>query len=134
MCSVEQGVIWFLIAAVAEVPPAVRYYWSLDASHFWSSLFCVAGVPYFGHEWYLFSLLLPLRMLTWLACTRNSRCAQRCTFFLSVSGEAVPVSHTVTHPATQMFQIPALIVLTIAATRMYRSLINFSSDTYGLLI
>ena len=44
------------------------------------------------------------------------------------------VSHTVTHPATQMFQIPALIVLTIAATRMYRSLINFSSDTYGLLI
>jgi hypothetical protein len=32
-----------------------------------------------------------------------------------------------------MFQIPSLISMTIAATRMYRSLIHFSSDTYGPL-
>jgi hypothetical protein len=34
--------------------------------------------------------------------------------------------------ATQMFQIPALITLTIAATRIYRSLLHFSSDKYDL--
>ncbi|KAH9970020.1 hypothetical protein BGW80DRAFT_623877 [Lactifluus volemus] len=63
----KQGVIWFLLAAVAEVPPAVFLFLNLNES---------------------FNL---------------------------------------------MFQIPALIVLAIAATRIYRALIDFSSDTYSLL-
>ncbi|KAH9957076.1 hypothetical protein BGW80DRAFT_1384609 [Lactifluus volemus] len=36
------------------------------------------------------------------------------------------------NPFNFMFQIPSLISMTIAATRMYRSLIHFSSDTSGL--
>ncbi|KAH9957060.1 hypothetical protein BGW80DRAFT_230996 [Lactifluus volemus] len=63
----KQGVIWFLLAAVAEVPPTVFLVLNLNDA------------------------------------------------------------------LNQMFQIPALIVLSIGATRMYRSLINFSSDMYGLL-
>ena len=39
------------------------------------------------------------------------------------------VSHSV--PVIQMFQPPALIVMTIAATRMYRSLIEFSDLGYS---
>ncbi|KAH9974555.1 hypothetical protein BGW80DRAFT_1444701 [Lactifluus volemus] len=65
----KQGLIWFLLAAVAEVPPTVF-------------------------------LILDLN------------------YTLNI-----------------MFQLPALIVLTIAATRMYRSLINFSSEMAdGVLI
>ncbi|KAH9974557.1 hypothetical protein BGW80DRAFT_1458099 [Lactifluus volemus] len=58
----KQGLIWFLLAAVAEVPPTVFLILNLNSA------------------------------------------------------------------LNAMFQIPALIVLTIAATRMYRSLINFSSE------
>ncbi|KAH9969972.1 hypothetical protein BGW80DRAFT_622094 [Lactifluus volemus] len=58
----KQGVIWFLLAAVAEVPPTVFLILNLNVAF------------------------------------------------------------------NVMFLLPALIVVTIAATRMYRSLINFSSD------
>ncbi|KAH9974570.1 hypothetical protein BGW80DRAFT_1559605 [Lactifluus volemus] len=58
----KQGLIWFLLAAVAEIPPTVFLILDLNAA------------------------------------------------------------------LNDMFQIPALIVLIIAATRMYRSLINFSSE------
>ena len=38
------------------------------------------------------------------------------------------VSHLA--PTVQMFQIPSLIVMTIAATRMYRSLTDFTDPGY----
>ena len=44
----------------------------------------------------------------------------------------VPVAHfheIYCLSAMQMFQIPALIIMSIAATRMYRSLSDFGSDT-----
>jgi hypothetical protein len=51
MFSVEQGVIWFLLAAVAEVPPAVSLLlYILSAYLFRSSSFFVSGVPVFEPE------------------------------------------------------------------------------------
>jgi hypothetical protein len=76
------------------------------------------------HRWYKFEL----------NSARNSRGAQRGTFFRYEWRRKVEGSSPVRLPlAMQMFQIPALITLTIAGTQIYRSLLHFSTDEYDLV-
>jgi hypothetical protein len=59
----------------------------------------------------------------------NARSTQPRTFLAIVYGR-----FSCTYP-TQMFQLPSLITMAIAATRMYRSLTDFctgSADMYGI--
>lgn len=93
-----------------------------------SSPWNVAGVNHFGSQRY-FSLLSK-RDVALTQFSRNVRSTQPRTLLVVIMYVRLSCLS-----ATQMFQLPSLITMAIAATRMYRSLTDFgsgSADMYGI--
>ena len=65
-------------------------------------------------------------MLIEIYSDKTASTPQPCTFLFAASGEGYVVDFSY-GSTTQMFQNPCMIVLAIAATRMYRSLATFGS-------
>jgi hypothetical protein len=53
--SARKGIIWIMLAALAEVPAAVRSGYRSSASRFRSLPFYITGVHLFEPKWYVFS-------------------------------------------------------------------------------
>ena len=85
----------------------------------------IPGIPVFKSEWYLFSPTGYLRM-TNIDSPTNSRCVQYGTSLPATDVEGANFLFVV---EIQMFMMPTLVTMTIAATRMYRFLAEFCSYT-----
>ena len=120
--------MWLFVATVAEVPPAVGSA---------SALAHALVVHHLGTLQVL--IILDLNGIFFLSKRdvaptqffRNVRSTQPRTLFVVIM--YVRLSYP---SATQMFQLPTLITMAMAATRMYRSLTDFgtgSADMYDIL-
>jgi hypothetical protein len=121
--SIRQGLIWILIAAISEIPTVVRLAFLLNRSFLFimSQVFMILDLNGIFH-----SRNHRGQVLIELYSDKTASAPQSRTFLLAASGEGY-VTDFLCVSTTQMFQNPCMIVLAIAATRMYRSLAKFCS-------
>ena len=128
-----KGLIWLLLAIVAEVPTSVRLVITLATflfahSYFMSQTLMILNL---NGKFHSFQFTVTNTGVDWAPFILITSVSQPCTSLFSTSGRKVGLFPYAL--LQQMPQTPTMIIVTIAATRIYRSLISFGpSEMYGV--
>ena len=126
MFSVRKGVLWLLLATVAEVPPAVCSSLAFPLAHL-----------LFAHRHVTSQVFIVLNLNGTVFSSTSTKdsglnpmfCFKSQSHSISYVLDCHDAGNTLIPFTSQICQLPSVITMTIGATRMYRSLADFASSS-----